>query len=162
MINQQRPAVKFLHSKVRRFAQLSAQTFPSRRKRSGYPRLILRWNEKHAPFTKKRDDPVPKELVNARHTLDYNKCRKDVAHQTVRGDSSHSWLSSLENLFHLNKIVLFSSMAFLRRRPSVPSFRNNRVLQQYVLTQARRQGGCKGVHMHPPFEKVMVIIVVGS
>ena len=26
MINQHRPAVKFLHSKVRRFAQLSAQT----------------------------------------------------------------------------------------------------------------------------------------
>ena len=40
MINQQRPAVKFLHSKVRRFAQLNAQTFPSPRKRSGYPRLV--------------------------------------------------------------------------------------------------------------------------
>ena len=39
MINQHRPAVKFLHSKVRRFAQLSAQTFPSG-KRPGYPRLV--------------------------------------------------------------------------------------------------------------------------
>ena len=38
MINQQRPAVKFLLSKVRRFAQLSAQTFPTGiQKRSGYP-----------------------------------------------------------------------------------------------------------------------------
>ena len=37
---EQRPAVKFLHSKVRWFAQLSAQTFPSPRKRSGYPRLV--------------------------------------------------------------------------------------------------------------------------
>ena len=87
---------------------------------------------------KKRYDPVPKELVNARHTLDY------VAHQTVRGDSSHSWLSSLEKLFHLNKNVLFSSMAFLRRRPSVPSFRNNRVLQQYVLTDVTPTGKILG------------------
>ena len=31
MINQQRPAVKFLRSKVRQFTQLSAQTFPARK-----------------------------------------------------------------------------------------------------------------------------------
>ena len=76
--------------------------------------------------------------------FDYNKCKKGVAHQTVRGDSSHFWLSLLEKLFHLNKNFLFSSMAFLRRRPTVPSFRNNRVLQQYVLTDVTPTGKILG------------------
>ena len=61
---------------------------------------------------------------------------------------------------------------------SIPNFRDGEDVEEFLLTaerrlraggikegewiQARRQGKCKGVHMHPPFEKLMVIIVVGS
>ena len=36
------------------------------------------------------------------------------------------------------------TMAFLQRRSSVPSFRNNRVLQQYVLTDVTPTGKVLG------------------